>query len=139
MTEFDKIFPEREIHFLPNVIKNDEDLSLSFKSLLGSEESSKAKSVVYFYCSEIPVPCVGGATTVLYIGKTKGSIKSRYYKYSEKLSKGKNGVFYRNIINHYGGLKMGYFFTKDPRKEEKEAFSRFRRIYKQNPPKSKRC
>ena len=138
MNELEDVFPKKEIYFLPHTIDNDEDLKLSFQRLLGSSEASKAKSVVYFYCSEKPFPCEGGATTILYIGKTKGSIKGRYYQYASKLANGKNGDFYKNVIRNYGGVKIGYFFTENPRDEEKKSFSRFRNIYKQNPPKSKR-
>ncbi|QSX29703.1 hypothetical protein JYB88_16155 [Shewanella cyperi] len=138
MTEIEIVFPNKEIYFLPHTIDSDEDLKSSFQKLFGCLEASKAKCVVYFYCSDRPVSCVNGSTTILYIGKTKGSIKGRYYRYSAKLSNGKNGDFYKNVINYYGGLKIGYFFAENPREEEKKAFSRFRKIYKQNPPKSKR-
>ncbi|WP_412501762.1 hypothetical protein [Shewanella chilikensis] len=138
MNEFENVFPDKEIHFLPYAIDSDEDLTCSFQRLLGSSEASKARSVVYFYCSDKPVPCVNGATTILYIGKTKGSIKGRYYKYARKLARGENGDFYKDVIRNYGGVRVGYFFAENPRDEEKKSFSRFRNIYKKNPPKSKR-
>jgi len=138
MKDLDIIFPEKEIHFLPHTLANPEQLHDSFKELLGSDEANSAKGVVYFYCSEQPYCYKNGESHVLYIGKTKGSIKGRYLRYAGKLSNGRNGDFYRNIINNYGGVKLGYFFSDNPRADEKVSFSLFRKTYDKNPIKSKR-
>ncbi|MFM2589661.1 hypothetical protein [Vibrio sp. TBV020] len=125
------------IKMIPKVITDTDDLESEFRELFGLPESANAKSVVYFFCSVNPVPRLRGQSEILYIGKTKQSLKARYFQYSKHLASGSSGCFYRYIINNYGGLRLGYISTDKPDAMEKQYFKEYRASYLENPPKSK--
>ncbi|WP_415904904.1 hypothetical protein ACMXYW_01055 [Neptuniibacter sp. QD48_55] len=126
-----------KIVMLPKIISSTENLAEEFKELFGSSEAKRAKGVVYFFMSEKPVPRVSGASNILYIGKTKQSIKQRYHQYSKNLASSRSGEFYRHIIDNYGGIKMGYIKVDNPKETESEYFNEYRATHLEFPPKSK--
>ncbi|MGF1841608.1 MULTISPECIES: hypothetical protein [Vibrio] len=125
------------IKMLPNIITETSDLESQFKDLFGSSEASNAKSVIYFFRSVRPVPRLRGESDILYIGKTKQSIKGRYLQYAKHLATGSSGCFYRYIIDNYGGLRLGFVIVDNPNEMEKYYFKEYRAAYLENPPKSK--
>ncbi len=127
----------QDIKMLSKTITTTENLANEFKELFNSPEAKNAKGVVYFFMSEIPIPRVHGKSNILYIGKTIQTINKRYFKYSEHLANAKNGIFYKHIIENYGGLKMGYVITKTPRETENIFFNKYHQTYLEFPPKSK--
>ncbi|MEE4243961.1 MAG: hypothetical protein V2I33_01040 [Kangiellaceae bacterium] len=129
---------QKDIIMLPDELTDSARLTEQFSAMLGSSHAAKDRGIVYFYLSKEPVTTEKGHTNILYIGKTKGSIKSRYFQYAKKLSSGRNKDFYSNIIDNYGGVSMGYVVSELPRKDEKRYFVEYRRRHGQNPPKSKR-
>ncbi|OBT30678.1 hypothetical protein [Vibrio splendidus] len=126
-----------DIKMLSKVITDANELESEFKELLGSSEASNAKSVIYFFRSIKPVPRLRGESDILYIGKTKQSIKGRYFQYARHLATGSSGCFYRYIINNFGGLRLGYIVVDNPNEMEKYYFKEYRSTYLENPPKSK--
>ncbi|WP_419812090.1 hypothetical protein [Bacterioplanoides sp.] len=122
---------------LPKIITDSENLENEFKELFGSDEAKKAKKVVYFFRSLHPVARFKGESDILYIGKTEQSMKTRYFRYAKHLSNKANGSFYKYVIENYGGLRVGYIFSDDPKSLEREAFDSYRATYMENPPKSK--
>lgn len=135
--EIKQVFGE-DLTILPNGLSSSDDLTSQFKAMLGSAEAGLHRGVVYCYLSDKPVKTKNGETCILYLGKTKSSIKQRYFRYSDKLSSGKNAEFYQQVINNYGGVKMGFISSDSPREDEKACFSRYRKLHGQMPPKSKR-
>ncbi|MEF1175253.1 hypothetical protein [Vibrio sinaloensis] len=125
------------IKMLPKIITEVNELESEFKELFGSAEASIAKSVIYFFRSVRPVPRLRGESDILYIGKTKQSIKGRYFHYARHLATGSSGCFYRYIIKNYGGLRLGYIVVDNPNEMEKYYFNEYRSVYLENPPKSK--
>ena len=125
------------IVMLSKTIITTNDLTDEFKELFNSPEAKEGKGVVYFFMSEKPIPRICGESNILYIGKTKNTIRTRYFQYAENLASKKNGTFYKYIIKNYGGLKMGYVVTKTPRATENEFFNEYYKTYLEYPPKSK--
>ena len=125
------------IKMLSKVITKTDDLANEFKELFNSPEAKEGKGIVYFFMSEKPIPRVSGESNILYIGKTKNTIRTRYFQHSESLASKKNGIFYKYIIENYGGLKMGYVVTETPRETENELFNEYYKTYLEYPPKSK--
>ena len=121
---------------LSQEITSTEDLTSGFQELFNSPEA-KVKGVVYFFMSKKPVPRVFGESNILYIGKTKQTIRQRYFQYSSHLATGKNEQFYKHIIKYYGGLQMGYICSDEPREKENELFKEYYEEYLEFPPKSK--
>jgi hypothetical protein len=121
---------------LSKKITTSDDLGNEFRKLFSSSEAN-IKGVVYFFMSEIPIPRVSGESNILYIGKTKQTINKRYSQYSEKLASNRSGIFYKHIIENYGGIKMGYLLTDTPRETEREYFNKYCKTYLEFPPKSK--
>lgn len=136
-SEIEEVFG-KALTILPDSLSSPENLTEQFQAMLGSDEAGQAKGVVYCYISESPMTTKNGETHIVYLGKTKGSIKGRYFQYARKLATGKNGEFYGSVIKRYGGVKMGYIFSDTPRDEEKACFARYRKLHGQMPPKSKR-
>jgi len=121
---------------LSHEITTTDDLTNGFKELFNSPEA-KLKGVVYFFMSKEPIPRVIGESKILYIGKTKQTIRQRYFQYASHLATGKNGQFYKHIIKHYGGLQMRYICADEPREKENALFKEYYEIYLEFPPKSK--
>lgn len=81
----------------------------SFELVYGSVEASKAKNIIYFFISEKPVPRLYGSSCVLYIGQTKNSFKSRYFKWASHHTTTKaNTLKYKTIIENYGSIEIAY-------------------------------
>jgi len=125
-----------QITMLSKRITTSDNLGHEFRELFSSPEAN-IKGVVYFFMSEIPIPRVSGESNILYIGKTKQTINKRYSQYSDKLASNRSGMFYKHIIENYGGIKMGYLRTDTPRETEREFFSKYCETHLEFPPKSK--
>jgi len=121
---------------LSKEITNTDDLTKEFKELFNSPEA-RVQGIVYFFMSKEPIPRVLGKSNVLYIGKTKQTIRQRYLQYSNHLATGQNKLFYKHIIEHYGGLRMGYICADEPREKENKLFKEYYETYLEFPPKSK--
>lgn len=128
----------KSLTILPNQLTSTDGLSEQFKAMLGSSEAGEVRGVVYCYLSETPIKTKNGETNILYMGKTKSSIRGRYLQYAGKLSTGKNGEFYKRVIKYHGGIKMGFIRSVAPREDERACFARYRKLHAQMPPKSKR-
>lgn len=135
--EINEVF-RSELKILPKKLTSVHDLASQFKAMLGSEEAGLDKGVVYCYLSTEPVKTKKSKTRILYLGKTKDSIKQRYFHLAHKLSSGNNADFYSYMIEKHGDIKMGYICSNAPETEEKACFSRYRKLHGQMPPKSKR-
>lgn len=125
------------IVILPKVISSSTDLAEEFNELFCLEEAQNAKGVVYFFMSKNPIPRVNKSSKILYIGKTKQSLKQRYLRYSGKLASGRSGDFFRHIIQNYGGISLGYLLTPTPRETEAKYFKKYYELHLEFPPKSK--
>lgn len=128
---------DKSINYLPNVIELSENLEDEFLKVFGSEEAKKAKSVVYFFLSEKPVPRINGESNILYIGRTSLSLHKRYHRYSGKLTSGRNGIFYKHILENFGKISFGYVFSDNPKIDESEYFKKYINQHLEYPPKSK--
>lgn len=99
---------DADLHYLPGEISGEvADLAMAFQALFSSESDRCAKSVVYFFLSERPVPRVKGESRVLYIGKTKDTLYKRYFRYAGKLAAGRSGRFYKHIVDTFGPIRIG--------------------------------
>jgi hypothetical protein len=138
MNKNDQILSKARIYIKEFEVSDPENIEKAFKALFASKEAEEAKSVVYFYEASSSIPCKIGASPILYIGKTKSNLKKRYLPYVKKISNGKNGEYYKDMVKSHGPIKLSYFTSKNPRADEAQCFREFRKKYGQNPDKSKR-
>ncbi|KZY38608.1 hypothetical protein [Oleiphilus sp. HI0128] len=79
----------------------------SFELVYGSAEASKYKEIVYIWAASKEIPRLSGKSRILYIGQTKNSIKSRYYKYANLHSTSKaNNLKFNHIVSKYGPISI---------------------------------
>lgn len=122
---------------LPRKIVSSSGLAEEFKSVFNSDEAKLHKNIVYFFMTEKPIPRVKGESNILYIGKTKQSLRQRYLRYSNKLASNRNGVFYKHIIDNFGAISIGYLITDNPKDLESKFFKDYCDKFLEYPPKSK--
>jgi hypothetical protein len=96
-----------EFERLPGQI--DELSKSAFEKVYGSEKAAKAKGIVYFLLSSKPVPRLRGESRILYIGQTKASFKSRYFRYANlHATSDANSLKYKEIIKNYGPIEIAF-------------------------------
>ena len=128
---------DNKMNILLEKITSSENLEDQFKRVFGSDDARKDKGVVYFFMSGTPVLRVKGESNILYIGKTKNTLRSRYLQHAGKLSSGLSGEFYKNIIDNYGGISIGYLTSSTPAEDEAKHFKEYHSTHLEFPPKSK--
>jgi len=86
------------------------ELSTSaFEKVYGAEAASQAKNIIYFFLSSKPVPRLNGESKILYIGQTKNSFKSRYFRYANLHATSKaNALKFSMIIQNYGPIEIAF-------------------------------
>ena len=129
--------PYEGLYYLPHKISSSENAEQEFRLAFSSKESDEHKGIVYFFLSEKPVPRVLGESRILYIGKSNASLRSRYFRYSNKLFTNRSGKFYSHIIESYGAISFGYFLSADPKVDERKYFREYLDKHLEYPPKSK--
>jgi len=96
-----------EFERLPGKI--DELSKSAFEKVYGSEEAAKAKGIIYFLLSSKPVPRLLGESRILYIGQTKTSFKSRYFRYASlHATSNANSLKFFEIIKNYGPIEIAF-------------------------------
>lgn len=104
----DDLYPlVNEFERLPGQI--DELSGSSFEKVYGSAEASKAKGIIYFFISSEPVPRLRGESRILYVGQTKTSFKSRYFRYANlHATSNANSLKFGEIIKSYGPIEIAF-------------------------------
>jgi hypothetical protein len=125
------------IIMLPKIITSSENLIEEFKELFSSDEAKQDKGIVYFFKSQKAIPRVKGESDILYIGKTKQTLNSRYLTHATKLATNRSGNFYKYIIENFGGISLGYIRTDTPKITESLYFKEYCNNFLEYPPKSK--
>ncbi len=78
-----------------------------FQKVYGSDEAKINKNIVYMLLSKKPIPRLIGESSVLYIGQTKNSFYTRYYRYAKRLATTKaNSLKYGAILDKYGPIRV---------------------------------
>lgn len=96
-----------EFERLPGQI--DELSTSAFEKVYGSTEAAKVKGIIYFLLSSKPVPRLRGESRILYIGQTKTSFKSRYFRYASLHAKSNaNSLKFGEIIDSYGPIEIAF-------------------------------
>lgn len=104
-------------HDLPSLVTKFErlpgqinELSRSaFENVYGSKVAAQAKNIVYFFLSSKPVPRLNGESCILYIGQTKTSFKSRYFRHANLHATSKaNSLKFDMIIKNYGAIEIAF-------------------------------
>lgn len=79
----------------------------SFEKVYGSAEASKAKGIIYFFLSSMPVPRLYGESRILYIGQTKNDFRSRYFPHANLHATSKaNSLKFAAILREYGPIEV---------------------------------
>ncbi|WP_417546031.1 hypothetical protein [Marinobacter sp.] len=79
----------------------------SFEKVYGSAEASKAKGIIYFFLSSMPVPRLHGESRILYIGQTKNDFRSRYLRHAKLHATSKaNSLKFGAILREYGPIEV---------------------------------
>lgn len=87
----------------------DELSTIAFEKVYGSKEAAKSKGIIYFLLSSKPVPRLRGESRILYIGKTKTSFKSRYFRYANlHATSNANSLKFGEIIDSYGPIEIAF-------------------------------
>lgn len=106
-----------------------------FTTILNSEEAKSIKNVIYFFRSEKPIPRVNGENNILYIGKTKNTLQSRYLpSKSFDIECLVFEKFYSYVIKQYGGISIEIRQTNDNKKEECDELQKYRTQHLEYPP-----
>lgn len=102
-TSFHEVVKDFEV--LPGAIENVS--TQAFQAVYGSPEAALAKGIVYLFLSTQPIPRLIGESRIIYIGQTKGSFKSRYFRYSGLHASSKaNKLKFEAIIREYGPITI---------------------------------
>lgn len=81
----------------------------AFEKVYGSETAAQAKNIIYFFLSLRPAPRLNGESRILYIGQTKTSFKSRYFRHANLHATSKaNSLKFNMIIKNYGGIEIAF-------------------------------
>ena len=109
------------------------------KLIFGSQGAKKASNVVYAFICEKKIPRVKSESNIIYIGKTKQSLSSRYLKYVETFCSDYNWAFYRYIFEHYGPVEIAYLpidTSEDLKEAETKLLEDYYKLHREYPPKN---
>ena len=127
----------QKCEYLPDSIKS--HTLQQFRQVFSSQEARDAKNVLYVFVCEKKIPRVKGKSNIIYIGKTKQTLRKRYMQYVVAFYSGENSPLYRYIITHYGGIEIAYkpFGTAESLKQaETELLNDYYKLYKEYPPRN---
>lgn len=85
-----------------------EDFVEQFKMLFSTEKACNQKGIIYIWSSKNKIPRVKGKSSILYIGKTKTSLKERHYQYASIEGDSYNWPRYQYIIEEYGPITVSF-------------------------------
>jgi len=89
--------------------KIDELSRIAFERVYGSDVAGQAKNIIYFFLSSKPVPRLNGESRILYIGQTRTSFKSRYFRHASLHATSKaNSLKFGFIIQNYGPIEIAF-------------------------------
>lgn len=135
MLTLSQFFQSRKV--LPDSIKS--HTLQQFKQVFSSQEAKDAKNVLYAFVCEKKIPRVNSESNIIYIGKTKQTLRNRYMKYAEAFCSGENSTLYNFIIAHYGSIEIAYkhFGTvQSLKRAEAELLNDYYKLHKEYPPKN---
>ncbi len=107
------------------------------RQVFSSQEAKDAKNVVYAFVCEKKIPRVESESSVIYIGKTEQTLRSRYMKYADKFTSRFNWPFYSYVIAHYGEIRIAYLplgTKEDIKQAETDLLNDYYKLYKEFPP-----
>ena len=113
------------------------DYQRQFQELFDCPEARKASNVLYAFVCEKKIPRVKSDSTVIKIGQTKQSLRTRYLKYAETFCSDYNWSFYRYVIAHYGAVRIAYLpigSTYSLKDAETELLKDYYKLHKEVPP-----
>jgi hypothetical protein len=116
-----------------------EDFLREFRQVFGSQEAKNASNVLYAFVCEKKIPRVKSESNVIYIGKTKQNLSSRYLKYAETFRSNENWDFYSHIIAYYGPIRIAYLSietSKSIEEGETELLKDYFKLHREYPPKN---
>jgi len=116
-----------------------EDFLREFTEVFGSQEAKKASNVLYAFVCEKEIPRVKSKSNVIYIGKTKQNLSSRYLMYTETFGSQENWDFYSHIIAYYGPIRIAYLSietSKSLKEGETELLKDYFKLHREYPPKN---
>ncbi|MEM0514489.1 hypothetical protein WCN91_03395 [Pseudoalteromonas sp. YIC-827] len=81
----------------------------AFENVYGSQAAAQEKNIIYFFLSSKPVPRLNGQSRILYIGQTKTSFKTRYFRHANLHATSKaNKLKFDMIIKNYGPIEIAF-------------------------------
>jgi hypothetical protein len=115
---------------------NVEDFEKQLKSILKS--NAKDEGIIYIWKTEKKIPRVCGESDILYIGKTKQSLNSRYNNTkSLDIEKQYFENVYKSVIKQYGAISIEVVKIEDMAKLDNAEFTKldnYYKIHKELPP-----
>ena len=115
--------------------KTSDEFKIQFKQLLESPMYSKDIGIIYYLTTSNPIPRVLGESSIIYIGKSEKSYKSRYSNsksFNIEVSYFEN--IYKKIIEVYGPITVEIKKVENPKHEEWRALENYYRTHLEHPP-----
>ena len=106
-----------------------EEFVAQYRSVL--EETKGTEKIVYVYRVEKPIPRVKGKSTILYIGRAKYDLWSRYYVAEDA---DQFWEVYSHSIEAFGPIRIDVYHTKDYVELETRALKKFWKEHLELPP-----
>jgi hypothetical protein len=117
--------------------KSKKDYLREFRQVFSSQEAKNASNVVYVFVCEKKIPRVKSESSVVYIGKTKQTLKQRWLRYAKVFTSDFNLAFFSYILEHYGEIRIAYLplDTKEAIKQaETDLLKDYYKQYNEFPP-----
>lgn len=119
--------------------RSKDDYLREFRQVFGSQEAKNASNVLYAFVCEKKIPRVKSKSNVIYIGKTKQNLRTRYLRYAKTFCSPYNWDFFRYVIAHYGAVRIAYLSietSKSLKEGETELLNDYYKLHREYPPKN---
>ncbi len=115
-----------------NLRANTKDMfNAQFHTMLAT--AKEPSGIVYVWRSDKPIPRLKDSSPIIYIGKTKTSLYSRYRRYVEQ----DTDTFwdrYEHIMSGFGGISIDIYETTEPAITENEFLFQYQMQFFEAPP-----
>lgn len=112
-----------------NSIEDKEEFISQYRAILA--ETRGKEQIVYVFHARDPMPRLKGESKILYIGRAKYDLWSRYYvaKDTEEF-----WDVYRHVVENFGPIKIDVYQTSEYENLEKEALKCYWKEHLELPP-----
>ena len=109
-------------------VETGQEFADQFRRMFTSKDASAAVNVVYTWRTGDSIPRLRGKSDIIYIGKTKSSLRQRHGRYAAVEGSDLNWKRYEHILKTYGPIWVEYKNVAknvDLREEEKRVLREY--------------